>query len=189
MSQPMLQQRITATPRKKIVLIAVLAVTLVTVIVLQLPESKPAAQQPEADRARSRQEIAQNKSNAKSQSESTVEPSPGTLVKSWPRIPLETVLQKDPFALPEWARVTTKVAPNAVSVSDDTSDDTSEAHHKQLAILETLKQQGVSMVILDGDRKVAKLGTHEIRVGDEISGFRVVEINMDGIVLEARAVE
>ena len=185
MTHPTLQQRIAETPRKKLVLIAILAVTLVTVIVVQLPDSKPAAQRPEADGERSREQIAQSKSNSKSQSESTIELSRGTPVKSWPRIPLETVLQKDPFALPAWARVTTKTAPNAVS----TSDDISAAHREQLAILKHLKQQGVSMVMLDGGQKVAKLGTHEIRVGDKIGGFRVAEINMDGIVLESRGVE
>lgn len=184
MTPPTLQQRFGVTP-KKVGLIAVLAVALVTVIVLQLPESKPAARQSEPNKERPRQGIAQSNNTPKSPANSTVDPSRGMVVKSWPRISLETVLQKDPFARPEWARVTTRIAPQDVS----TSNDTSEARRAQFAMLKTLKQQGVSMVILDGDQRVAKLGTHEIRVGDEIGGFRVAEINMDGIVLESRAVE
>ena len=184
MTQPTPRQRFGATP-KKLVLIAVLAVALVTVIVLQLPESKSTARQSEPNKERPRQGIAQSHNTPKSPAHSTVDPSRGTVVKSWPRIPLETVLQKDPFARPEWARVTTRIA----SQDGSTSNDASATRREQLAMLETLKQQGVSMVILDGGQKVAKLGTHELRVGDEISGFRVVEINMDGIVLESRAVE
>lgn len=184
MTPPTKSKRFGATPGK-LVLIAVLAVTLVSVVVLQLPDSKSAAGQPEANQEDSRQETAQSRINSKSRSESTTEVSRGMPVKSWPRIPVETAIQVDPFALPPWARATPVAGPKAGPASNHNS----ETPREPPVSLETLKKQHVSIVIVADGQKVAKLGKRDVRVGDEIGGFVVAEINMDGIVLETREVE
>ena len=55
--------------------------------------------------------------------------------------------------------------------------------------LQLLEQIRVSMIMSLGGIWVARIDDEEIRVGDTIKGFRVSEINRNGVVVERTDIE
>jgi hypothetical protein len=97
-------------------------------------------------------------------------PAAQSAAKQWPKVDLTAALAHDPFASPLFA-------PKAEAPAAATAEDTA-------ADLLALRQDGVSMIVRDGDGVVATVGERKLRVGDVIDGYRVVAIEMDGVVLE-----
>lgn len=95
--------------------------------------------------------------------------------KTWPQVSLDAALEHDPFSSP----LLTARPPIVETVSDDVPTVVGPS-----ADLLALKQDGVTMILRDGAGRVAKVGERTLRVGDVIDGYRVVAIEMDGVVLE-----
>ena len=92
--------------------------------------------------------------------------------KEWPAADLAAALQYDPFSSPLFA--IQQMASNEVEAEP------TDEHADLLA----LQQDGVSMIVRDEAGMVANVGDRKLRVGDTIDGYRVVAIEMDGVVLE-----
>jgi hypothetical protein len=112
----------------------------------------------------------------------------------WKSPPLATVVAYDPFALPPAFPQPPKVARGgksadgkdliAVAKADDAKR-AAEAVEQLHLQLEELKQQGVHVVVRQGDHYVAVVGDRVLHVGDEINGFTVTSIDPadpDGVV-------
>ena len=95
--------------------------------------------------------------------------------KKWPQVDLDAALRHDPFSSPLLT---------AQTATADTDNDDAKTLEEQSADLLALKQDGVSMIVRDGAGMVATVGERKLRVGDVIDGYRVVAIEMDGVVLE-----
>lgn len=91
-----------------------------------------------------------------------------------PELTLADALVYDPFLTPEWS-------PDYRPISAD------EEQAAEPAVVESalaaLLEQGVGMVLLGDGETAATIGERTVRVGDEIDGFRVVEISDNGVVL------
>jgi hypothetical protein len=176
----------------KLVLIGVLSLVLVGVLYLQFGGSK----KPKSA-AKPRQSAAE-KSSAKKSSELAKEKgapirSDRKLVGSlsqWKSPELAAVVVYDPFALPAAfprpaATVSTEVvaAKNASSPAELAKQRKAaeDLQQKMQAQLESLKHQGVHVIIKGRDEYVAVIGDQEIRVGDEINGFKVLAIDSNSV--------
>lgn len=97
-------------------------------------------------------------------------------LKKWPAADLDAALRHDPFSSP------------LLTAHDDVAEPTEESQtlveQEEATALLALRQDGVSMILRDGDGMVAAVGDRKLRVGDVIGGYRVVAIEMDGVVLE-----
>ena len=165
----------------KLVLIGVLAVVLLVVIVLQLPKSRssaqpqrPAARNPAADEAPSR-----NPTNPQDSNEQPARAEKPTPV-AWPEPSLRAVLAHDPFAPPDWTRPPGELGNLA---SDSATDGNQHGSSASRQLLAELHSTGVSLVMISGKDRRARIGQMEVREGDQIGGFVVQEINSDGVVL------
>jgi len=93
----------------------------------------------------------------------------------WPEMPLTSAVLNDPFAKPSWA--ITKPAKPAAGGPE-------EQGGSQAATRKELTRQGASMIVISGEKKIATVGELEVRIGDNVAGYRVVDITPDGVVLD-----
>jgi len=157
-----------ATPGK-LALIGVLALILGYVIISQLPGKKPAA-------------IALNVAPSPDSTASTPQPAQsGTAVtaerKAWPKIKLSQAVAHDPFAAPSWAQ--SSLPP--VQANNNGQPVASAAN--ALDVLEKLQESGATAVVMVDGERLALVGDAQLRVGDRLKGFRVVDITQSGVVL------
>jgi hypothetical protein len=96
--------------------------------------------------------------------------------KTWPTANLDAALRHDPFTSP------LLTAQQEVAEQDDGKQEV--VQQEDIADLLALKQDGVSMIVRGGEGMIAAVGDRKLRVGDVIGGYRVVAIEMDGVVLE-----
>jgi hypothetical protein len=110
--------------------------------------------------------------------------------RSWPDFKLAEVLAYDPFALPAQFPQPPPSLAEGSAMQPDQSDAAKalEAARERAATLEEIKRQGVELVLQNGREYVAKIGDKEVRIGDKIGGFRVVDINLHGVTLEGDSV-
>lgn len=127
-------------------------------------------------------------------------PAPAT---RWPLPPLSEIVAHDPFAQPlsfgqEREKVETVDAPPAPAddlaheregVQPAITAETDPSPPDMDPELRLLEQLQVSMIMSLGGVWVARIADEEIRVGDTIKGFRVSDINRDGVVVERTDVE
>lgn len=95
------------------------------------------------------------------------------LQHEWPTLPLETVVKKDPFAMPSWYLATM----DSVATSVD------EAAKQSEQLLEKLRKEQAKIIVISHGERIATIGNESYRVGDAVAGFEVTEINRDGVVL------
>ena len=105
-----------------------------------------------------------------------------------PAIDFEEILRHDPFARPVERIVSNDdlsdgaaqpVEPFDASLVEELSAETQE-------LLETLKNQGVSMIFRNNNGISAMIGPYSVQVGDVLDDrLRITEINEDGVVIEA----
>lgn len=95
--------------------------------------------------------------------------------KTWPHVSLDAALAHDPFSSP------LLTAQTAAAEADENN---AAPPPEESASLLALKQGGVSMIVREGASIVATVGERKLRVGDVIDGYRVVAIEMDGVVLQ-----
>ena len=94
--------------------------------------------------------------------------------KQWPQVSLDAALEHDPFAAPSLTAPPPQAAPAEPIAQEE----------QQESELLALKQDGVTMILRDAGGIVATVGNRKLRVGDVIDGYRVVAIELDGVVLE-----
>jgi hypothetical protein len=179
-----------ATPGK-LALIAVLAVVLVGVLVYQFsgseepppPRKHPNVGRPAAARpaAGSTRVAAGGTRVAAPKPDHTVVPKTD---RQWPKIALEEVLQHDPFALPTALQPPAPKKP-AVAVASQAPDKArqAEVRRQREQALAAIRAQGVQMVFVGKEKRVAIIGDRRVRVGDVFDGFRVTDIGSDGVTL------
>lgn len=100
----------------------------------------------------------------------------------WPEMVVDVVAARDPFRPPAWA-----IAPPPATSDTARGADAGEETERQAASrrdrLNYLRQLNVQAILSDGDQKVAIVNGRHVRVGDVLDGFRVSEINDQGISL------
>lgn len=112
------------------------------------------------------------------QTPTTSEPArPAATERDLPTITLSDAAAYDPFAVPAW----TSEAEQQL-VAETSAQPASSSSLQQR--FDSLKATGVGMVLVSGDGQAAQIGDRTVRVGDEIDGFRVIEITADNIVFQ-----
>jgi hypothetical protein len=111
----------------------------------------------------------------------------------WKSPKLEKIVAYDPFALPP-AFPQPKVANGKkangagliAAVAANDAKKLAEAAEKLRVQLEELTQQGVHVIVREGDQYVAWIGERKLQVGDKINGFTVTAIDTDGVHIERK---
>jgi hypothetical protein len=170
-----------ATPGK-LALVGVLAVALVLVIVVQMPDDSNVAQtatasvgkKPELDKS----------SDDKTESDKGTELSEQTandkLPRHWPELTMETITALDPLTAPPWYIAAAHIEP--AKEQDNLSLALAE-EEARAAALATLQQAGATIVLISNGERIATIGDQRIRIGDNIEGFQVSDITDQGVVL------
>jgi hypothetical protein len=105
---------------------------------------------------------------------------------------LNSVVEHDPFALPDAFPKPALVGAEATPDNDGSAQAVAAANAKALAEaiaqlqlqLAELKQRGVHIVVREGKQYVAMIGDRTLHVGDDINGFTVIAIEPDGVRVE-----
>ena len=184
-----IMQRTGATPGK-LALVAVLAVVLVGVIVMQLPDRTAPAlagrstQTPSRSDPTSRRPAQVKATDSASSSQSDpntdrLKTTEQTVPRNWPDFPMATIVAHDPLAAPEWVIAAQQhgvsardMEPNAIAKSKRNAD-----------ALSMLRKQGAKVVVISGSEKRASIGEQSVRIGETIEGFRIIDITKQGVVL------
>ena len=111
--------------------------------------------------------------------------------RTWPKFDLAETIARDPFAIPERfpeSLVQASAAGDSAEAAATVPLQGQAPDAERSAALAALQQEGVQLVLQNGREYVAKIGDREVRVGDRIDGFRVVEISLiRGVYLEGDA--
>lgn len=115
----------------------------------------------------------------------------------WKSPELSVVVAYDPFALPSGFPQPPKADADPRLASGEIDAPTTAEEAQELADaleelrtqLEDLKQRGVHVIVSQNDQFVAMIGDRTIHVGDEINGFTVTAIDMDGVRVEMKESE
>lgn len=97
----------------------------------------------------------------------------------WPAFAVDEVAAHDPFRLPGELRQALIAEMQRRETEGDAPRDSLALRRERL--LEEMNAQGVSVVVLDGDRSVAAIGELELKVGDIVDGLLVKSIGREGI--------
>ncbi|MEQ8210863.1 MAG: hypothetical protein RH917_13635 [Lacipirellulaceae bacterium] len=95
--------------------------------------------------------------------------------KDWPELEIKETVKFDPFGakLPGDRERAAIAATNSEEEVDDVS-------------LKEIQEANEAIVIVSGGEKIARYGTMELRVGDQVGDYRVTDINNQGVVLSER---
>ena len=91
--------------------------------------------------------------------------------QSWPEPALDEVIKHDPLAAGGWAGAPTK-SPEDEALTE-----------KRINELMASKD---AIIFMAGDKRVARIGTQEFRVGDTLGRYKISEITSQGMVLSER---
>ncbi len=172
-------KKLGVTPAKA-VLIAVLGIALVAVWGPQLiggsdaPSEREVAATPEAPR-RAPQRRSPRRQRATTASRPTDQPTAPE--RTIPTLTLSEATAHDPFAVPAWALAPEQIATSNGGQPAPTGDELQQR-------FDSLRATGVGMVLVSGDGQAVQIGKRTVRVGDEIDGFRVVEITRNNVVFK-----
>lgn len=95
----------------------------------------------------------------------------------WPTMPLAQAVRNDPFGKPGWA-----ISPRG-SAEAGAKPAQGAAVAGAIASQQQLTETGASMIVIAGDERIATIGDQEVRIGDRVSGYEVVDITPAGVVL------
>jgi hypothetical protein len=172
--------RLGATPGR-LGVVAILAVALVAVVLLELGDSStPASASQNLNNVRQKPRLAEKTSTPASAAKTAMPPSDAP---PRPKVPLEEAIQHDPFAL---APALAKLAAAQSAASSKTRAPHGQADERSQRIKQAvtaLRNKGVQMVVLGKGEKLAILGDRPIRVGDVVEGLQVIAITPRGITL------
>lgn len=179
-------EKLGATPGK-IAAIAVLAVVLIVVVVMQFGSSDEAT--PAASRLpKSRAKLARSRGPGL---ESAAVPAPtAKLARQWPKISREEIQSYNPFVLsgsvaPRQDIAAETEGPGDAAMQSAAAEKAVDDHLREQReqMLSELRRDGIQMIVVSGQQSVATIGAQQVRVGDVLNGFRVVEIGASGVVL------
>lgn len=162
--------KVGATPGK-LALIGVLAVVMVIVIASNWPSG---AAPPVADAEITAEPPGPGEAAVSALTTDTQEAAPagpfGEFAEDhhWPELPLKEVTEFDPFAVSAWA------APAAAAGEG--------AENDEEQILALLAAEN-AIILVSGDRRIARVGDQEYQVGDVIGRYQISEISSKGVVL------
>ncbi len=94
----------------------------------------------------------------------------------WPTMSLPEAARNDPFGKPGWAL--SETAPEAKPAALVTTMVSAKVSPQQL------QDAGTSMIVISGGEKIATIGDLEVRIGDTVCGYKVVDITPQGVVLD-----
>ena len=157
--------------RGQLALIGILAIVLVGVIVVQLPDS---SEEPAASSSVNRRRPKRSSAVAASVENNQVDKRAES--REWPEYDADKLAQFDPLAAPRWYQDAIEVQANqpaTVQVKEVVEE----------LELEELQKSGTSIVLIDGKQRIATVGEQRIQVGDKIDGYQVSEITDQGVVL------
>ncbi|MCA9230680.1 MAG: hypothetical protein KDA57_08510 [Planctomycetales bacterium] len=182
-----LMQRTGATPAK-LALVAVLAIVLVTVIVVQLPENQPALEPAQAHSTASanqpNQQINGKPIQEKPNQELSKDPDTKrpTGPREWPELSIDGAIAFDPLAAPEWLVAAMEANDDSGVRNRFVSEVQRQARNAE--VLAQLREQGTSIVVITNTgEKRATIGEQSLRIGDQIEGFQITDITKQGVVL------
>ncbi|MBA3482920.1 MAG: hypothetical protein H0T51_14015 [Pirellulales bacterium] len=162
--------KVGATPGK-LALIGILAVVMVIVIA----SNWPSAAAPLADEATLAVEPSAPTPPAASETTTDMpEASPASPFgefaedKHWPEVPLKEVTEFDPFAISKWA---------APAVGVDGAPALNQEQINELLAAEN------AIILVSGDKRIARIGDQEFQVGDILGRFKITDISSKGVVL------
>lgn len=164
-AQPTWMERSGATPGK-LVLIGVLALVLAYVIISQLPSRKSAPVSLTVEPPPASETTA---TPAKSQTTDVN----AVQRAEWPSPDLSQVVAHDPFATPHWAQLDEPEAPRG---SNEQASGVAD-------VLTQLQQSGATAIVMLNGERLALVGDTQVRIGDQLKGYRVVAITNSGVVL------
>ena len=171
MSQP---SRVKPSDSKgKFVLIAVLAVILVSVIASNFTQghAEPAsAEQAEAVPEHSDTSVKSTDTAVEQADRPTGPFAEFADDRHWPSLTLEEIAEFDPLTVPAWAG---PPPPSTVGTGREYSQEQ----------LDALNNAENAIILVSGNKRVALIGTQEFRVGDMIGSLRISDISSKGIVL------
>ncbi|MEM6331291.1 MAG: hypothetical protein AAF790_13730 [Planctomycetota bacterium] len=179
MSRRQTKNRRAGPPRGKLIIVGVLAVVLVGVWGNALLNG---GRKPPADALRRRRAAAAASRPTPAVAPSTqagVTPAADPIAIDWPQVPLSQAVLNDPFGKPEWA------VPPAPSVAAEAETDAPLAAAS--ATPEQLRDAGASVILISGGERVAVIGDIEVRVGDAVGRYTVLDITPQGVVLSETA--
>ena len=169
----------------RLALIGVLAVVLVVVLICQFggrDGTTAAKRKPRARTATGRGASAGKGASGKTGSK----PVPThRKAKPWPVFQAHEVAAFNPFRVPHRLLTPQPVAPSGAAQPAELAQRAAsqEAEAKRLDAVAALQSMGVEMIVSGYGGEVAIIGSRVVRVGDLIQGFRVKEIDVDGVTL------
>jgi hypothetical protein len=179
----------TGATKGKLALVGVLAIILVGVIVTQVSNYR--AQQG-AHLPKEPREAARTASQPP-QEVPAVEPETASpeqshrAVAQWPERTLQEIVRHDPLVVPSWYQVELPPNPTTnLAATEDPQSAAAAAAQRRLrnsVVLDELRQQGATIVVLAEGSKAAAIGEQRLRVGDTIEGFQISDITLQGVVL------
>jgi hypothetical protein len=183
MTNETMRERIGAT-RGKLALIGVLAVVLVVVIVVQLPESTNRRVPTASLSSLPGMETAANDGAKSDKVTSPIEKNPiETTPREWPELSMDAIIASDPLKAPSWYLAATRVEqPEQPNEQDDPTLVSAEDDARATALAE-LQQAGATIVLIANGERIATIGDQRIRIGDNIKGYQVSDITDQGVVL------
>lgn len=170
------QQRRRSPSRIKIVLVAILGLVFAGVWGNALLGGKPKSTAKQTERRAAPRSRAAIKPRTNTQAPAVQASQPKQPIRKpledWPSLPLDQATLNDPFAKPRWAIV----------VKEKPAESQAPIEIGQTTTREQMEQAGASMIVIAGDTKIATIGNQEVRVGDVLGGFTVVDITPAGVV-------
>ena len=88
----------------------------------------------------------------------------------------------DPFKVPSWSPAAAMIVERSLREEGSVVSLSSEEEVEERA--SSLRRAGVAMILVSSTGQMAKIGDQTVQVGDEIDGFRVMEITAEGVVLQ-----
>lgn len=166
MSRPP-QKKPSATPAQ-LVLVGVLSLVLVGVLASQFLGGDAPAIELAAEPSHNAKPNIEEKSPATPAGQSPF----GTYAvdEAWPALDADEAGKFDPLKTPEWAHA----APEAEALAE-------QKHSEEK--LNELRNATNTIIITAGDKRIARIGTHEYQVGDTIGEFEITDISSAGVVL------
>ncbi len=179
----------------KLALICVLGIVLVTVVYRNFIRDSSSGEAASAERSASDSSTAPAEAGvaepaARAGRPAQPDASAPSPRKPWPEFNLAEAIARDPFAVPDQFPQSLAAAATAAQAAEESSavplsGEASDA--ERAAALAALQQRGVQLVMQNGREYVAKIGDRQVRVGEEIDGFRVIDISFHGVILEGDA--
>ncbi len=177
-------QRWGLTPAKAVV-IAALAVVLIVVVAVQWfggqdPEIAKSPRTVAAEGGQAARPVGTTQRDVPSTAERVSQRTP------WPSIPIDDIVQYDPFRVPEALMEHCSDAASGLSDSlakRPEEEQQAEAEKQRESARKTIQQAGVRVIISGTRGTVATIGSRTVRVGDVIDGFVIEDIRTDGVVM------